>query len=119
MRVEADCIPCYLKQGISTLRIAGIPDRETSKIINSVLGIIGELSLDGIPGYNSTIVLKKIYDIIGIADPYKEAKAKWNKYALGQYGLFQKLVEESEDRLHKAFKIAVAGNIIDMGSPRF
>lgn len=115
MRVEADCIPCYLKQGISTLRIAGISDKEISKTINSVLGIISELSLDGIPGYNSTIVLKKIYDMIGIADPYKKAKIQWNDYALGQYGLFCKLVEESGDRLHKALKIAVAGNIIDMG----
>ncbi|HEY9061416.1 MAG TPA: ARMT1-like domain-containing protein [Pseudobacteroides sp.] len=115
MRVEADCIPCYLKQGISTLRIAGMNDKEISSTINSVLGIINQLSLEETPCYNSTVVLRKIYDIIGIIDPYKEAKIKWNDYALNQYKDFSRLVEKSDDRLHKAFKVAVAGNIIDMG----
>jgi uncharacterized protein with ATP-grasp and redox domains len=115
MRVEADCIPCYLKQGISTLRIAGMEDKEISRTINSVIGIISQLSLQETPCYNSTVVLRKIYDMIGIFDPYKEAKIKWNDYALNQYKAFSRFVEESGDRLHKAFKIAVAGNIIDMG----
>ncbi|MDP4181816.1 MAG: ARMT1-like domain-containing protein [Bacillota bacterium] len=115
MRVEADCIPCYLKQGISTLKVAGKSDLEISEMINSVLGVIPQMSLEATPCYNSTVILRKIYDIIGKIDPYKKAKEDWNNYALKQYKELIRIVEDSPNRLHKAFKVSVAGNIIDMG----
>ncbi len=115
MRVEADCIPCYLKQTISTLRVAGIKEDKINEFIYGILDMIPSLSLCATPCENSSIILHRIYELLGDKDPYMDAKRKWNEYALSQYDNFLRLLEKYEDRLMGAFKISVAGNIIDMG----
>ena len=115
MLVKADCVPCYLKQSISTLQVAGIPESGINGILYSVLDMIPDLSLEGTPCENSSVIVRRIYELINERDPYLKDKIKWNDYALKQYDGLLKLVDGASDRLLMAFKISVAGNIIDMG----
>jgi uncharacterized protein with ATP-grasp and redox domains len=115
MRVEPDCIPCYLKQSISTLRVAGVEEKEINGFIYNVLDMIPLLDLEATPCENSSIILHKVYELLGDRDPYKDAKKQWNNYALNQYQNFVSYIEKSDDRLLAALKVSVAGNIIDMG----
>lgn len=115
MRVEPDCIPCYLKQSISTLRVAGVDEKEINSFIYNVLDMIPTLDLQATPCENSSIILHKIYELLGDGDPYKNAKEQWNNYALNRYQSFMNVLENSADRLLGALKVSVAGNIIDMG----
>ena len=43
MQSTVDCVPCYIKQVISTLRTAGIEEREYYSIINDLFPTIAEL----------------------------------------------------------------------------
>lgn len=115
MFVKPDCVPCYLKQSISTLRAAGVPEDEINGILYRAWNVVPELNTQATPCENSSIVLHKIYELIGCSDPYRKAKTDWNQYALKQYPRLVDMVESSSDRLLTAFKISVAGNIIDMG----
>jgi len=115
MIVKPECVPCYLKQAHSTLKIAGIQEDKIVSILHKAAGAIPDFDVQATPAENSTLILKKIYEIMGNNDPYYDAKMQWNDYILERYDSLTKLVEKSEDRLLTAFKIAVAGNIIDMG----
>ncbi len=55
-------------------------------------------------------------ELLGIPDPYKKEKVKHTKIALEIYEKFKEIVQDSEDGLLSAIKIAVAGNIIDFGT---
>ncbi len=68
------------------------------------------------PPYLSRDVYNIISEELGVDDPYKEIKKESNRKALNMYSSLKKLVEESEDGLFEAVRIAVIGNIIDFGA---
>ena len=43
MRTTVDCVPCYIKQVISTLRTAGVKEEEQHSIINALFPTIAQL----------------------------------------------------------------------------
>lgn len=115
MLVKPECMPCYLRQAISTLRFAGWRDDDINKTLTEIVKIIPGLSLDATPAENSTILLRKLYDMIGNQDPYASMKEQWNDFVLQRVEGLIHTASASKDPLLAAFKISVAGNIIDMG----
>lgn len=120
MRVMAECIPCYLKQVISACRVAGLDDDGQQTLLADLLPMIAGLDPAKTPAENSTLVLLAAYRQLGQDDPFKEAKAFSNRLARTFLPSLEKIVEFSEDPLLTVLKVAVAGNVIDMGiNPRF
>jgi len=54
--------------------------------------------------------------VTGIDDPHKEAKKKHNDLALSLYSKLSAMTSDSENPLFTAVKLAIAGNIIDLGA---
>ena len=70
------------------------------------------------PAGNSTLAVLKTYELINNDDPYKEVKKQSNDLALQLYPRLKDIIDENGDRLYKALKISVAGNVIDLGIRR-
>ncbi|MDD4360649.1 MAG: ARMT1-like domain-containing protein [Syntrophaceticus sp.] len=115
MRSTIDCVPCYIKQVISALRIAGLKEREQHVVINELFSTINQLDPAKTPAENSSLVLFEAYRLMGIDDPFKEAKAASNKLAHTFLPALERIIAYSEDALLTALKTSVAGNTIDMG----
>ena len=115
MKSTVDCMPCYIKQVISTLRIAGIKEEEQYPIINALFPTIAQLDPLKTPAENSSIVLFETYRLIGNDDPYREAKEASNQLARTFYPAMERIVSYSENPLLTALKTSAAGNVIDMG----
>lgn len=115
MRTKVECFPCFLNQVISAAR--RVSDEEKKKVfaIKEVAKVLPTLSLEDSPAYNTYLVLKKTYEVLENPDPYYEEKRKYNKLALNLYPTLKELVKNSKDPLHTAIKIAISGNIIDLG----
>jgi hypothetical protein len=62
-----------------------------------------------------TNVHRIVKRVTGNTDPYNQLKEKYNYMALELYSKLETIVENSEDPLLAAAKIAIAGNIIDFG----
>jgi hypothetical protein len=62
-----------------------------------------------------TNVHRIVKRVTGNADPYSKLKEKYNYMALELYPKLKNIVENSEDPLLAAVKVAIAGNIIDFG----
>ncbi len=120
MQVTADCIPCYLQQAISACRVAGLDDTGQQQLLTGLLPLIAGLDISRTPAENSALVLFETYRLLGQSDPFKEAKAASNRLARTFLPSLEKIIEFSDDPLMTALKVAVAGNVIDMGiNPNF
>ncbi|MFZ3131506.1 MAG: ARMT1-like domain-containing protein [Desulfosporosinus sp.] len=115
MNVVLDCIPCYIRQMINTLAQTEIPDEKARQIIYQTLPIFPRLDPQGTPAENSTIILRKVNELLGIEDPFYTAKKESNELALKLLPQLKERIRLSPDPLFTSLQIAVAGNIIDMG----
>jgi len=116
VKASIDCVHCYLKQAVSCMKIAGIEDEnKMHEVIYQLMDYVKTFSTEASPAENSSKILLKTYELIGIDDPYKEIKKQSNDLALKLYSGLKQKIEDSGDRLYDALKIAVAGNIIDLG----
>ncbi|NLP37436.1 MAG: DUF89 family protein [Firmicutes bacterium] len=115
MKVRMECVPCYLQQVLSAIKIGEFPEERANDVFNAAMRIIPQLDPDASPAENSTLVLLEAYKAMGVDDPFKLAKEESNELAEKFYPQLKKLVMQAEDPLLTAFKVSVAGNIIDMG----
>ncbi|ODA41028.1 ARMT1-like domain-containing protein [Desulfosporosinus sp. BG] len=115
MNVTLDCIPCYIKQMLNTLAQTELPEEKMREIIHQTLPLFPGLDPQGTPAENSTIILRKVNELLGIEDPFHSAKKESNELALKLLPQLKERIDQSDNPLFMALKIAVAGNIIDMG----
>jgi len=115
VNVTLDCIPCYIKQTINTLAQTDRSEEQMREIIHQTLPLIPGLDPQGTPAENSTIILRKVNELLGIEDPFQRAKKESNELALKLLPQLKERISQASDPLFMALKIAVAGNIIDMG----
>lgn len=118
MQSQIDCIHCYLKQSISAMKHAGIPEETQYRVIYNLLGEIKNYDPLLSPAENSTLALLKTNELTGCPDPYREAKRHSNDLALALYPGLKQMATSAPDPLYLSLKISVAGNIIDLGIQR-
>jgi uncharacterized protein with ATP-grasp and redox domains len=115
MRVKADCIPCYLNQVLSTLNHGRASETEKHETLANLAGEIKQLKPSRTPSYNSTLILTRCCEMMGVPDPFAAAKAESNQAAVRLVEKFASVLKEDPDPLAMALKLAVAGNVIDLG----
>jgi len=115
MKSTLECVPCYLKQVISTAKEATNRKELQFQALQAAAKVIGKLSLEKSPAENTYYVLKAAQKVLMDDDPFNKKKLKYNKIALKMYPRLKKIIKKSDKPLYTAVKVALAGNIIDMG----
>ncbi len=116
MKTYLDCIPCFIRQGLEAARMVTDDDRVQLQVIKKIMNHLMSVELTSSPPEISYHVHKIIRESTGSPDPYKKIKQSQNKFALGLYPKLKKLLDNSDDRLLTAIKLAIAGNVIDYGA---
>jgi len=75
-----------------------------------------DLALGLTPPQIAQQVYRIVYEITGNNDPYLEAKQYANQSVMALYARMKDMVEDSDDSLESACKLAIAGNAIDLGA---
>ncbi|MBN1311078.1 MAG: DUF89 family protein [Anaerolineae bacterium] len=114
MKTYLDCYPCFLRQALGASRLAGASDEQQYAILQQVLGILQGLDLTVTPPQIGNQVHQIIRDELSLADPYRSVKMKSTQEALDLYPRLQALIAEANDPLDCAFRLSIAGNIIDL-----
>lgn len=114
MKSTLECIPCYLRQVLFTVKEATKQEELQLAALREAAKTIGKLSLENSPPENSYYVLKAAQKVLMDDDPFSRKKLKYNKIALKMYPRLKKMIRRSKTRLYTAVKIALAGNIIDV-----
>lgn len=115
MRVDLECFPCLLRQAVEACRLATEEEGKRAEVIRGVLRILEGAPPESTPPLLCLRVHEEVKRVTGNADPYREVKRALNHLAREMYPELRRRVEESPDRLLTAVKLAIAGNVIDVG----
>ncbi|ACK41893.1 MULTISPECIES: damage-control phosphatase ARMT1 family protein [Dictyoglomus] len=115
MKTRWECYTCFFRQAESALKRINIPNEKKIEIIKEIAKDLEKLSPEDTPSYNTYFIFKKIYELSGVEDPYFEEKKYYNQQGLKLYEALRNIVLSSEDPLYTAIKVAIAGNVIDLG----
>ena len=115
MKTSLDCIPCILRQALDAARLVSTDTAVHEQIIRDVLRWAGEMDLDQSPPAMVQRIHRRLRAITGVKDPYREAKDRWNCMAMELIPMLKTKVKSASDPLLMAARVAIAGNVIDMG----
>ncbi|MBW2168010.1 MAG: DUF89 family protein [Deltaproteobacteria bacterium] len=115
MKTYLDCFPCFLEQALRAARIATDDEKKIKKVLDEVGMMLRNIPLESTPPESGKMIYNKVSEITGNLDPYREIKTESTKKALSLYPSLKSHVEKSNDRLLTAIRIAIAGNVIDVG----
>jgi len=115
MKIQLDCVPCFLRQALEASRWVTDDINIQEKIINDALNI-----LKNYKKYTSPPELgREIHNLVkihtGNTDPYKKFKAKSIEIAKKYYQSLKEFLDKQENKLYWALKISAIGNTIDAG----
>ena len=115
MKTYLDCLPCMMNQALRAGRLAINDEKLIKKLLDEIGDSIKNIALHDTPVQSGAIVYHRVKEITGIEDPYKEIKADSIKEALELYPILERYIEESDDPVLTAIRIAIAGNVVDFG----
>jgi hypothetical protein len=83
--------------------------------MTAAIAAMDDFDLSGTPAYNSTLALWAAHRSLRNDDPFAAQKRRYNALALQLYPRLRALVDAADSRLEAAVKLAIAGNVIDLG----
>ena len=115
MRIYLDCISCFIRQTLDAARFATDDEQIHEEVVRGVLRLAAELDMSQSPPAIGQQIHRLIRELTGEDDPYRQAKGRFNNLALRLYPELQKRITNSGSPLETAVRLAIAGNIIDLG----
>lgn len=115
MRSKPDCIPCSVRQALTTAKLASADEGLQREMVDRAMGVLLGYPLERPPAEMATVAIRAALELLDARDPFREAKARHNLVALELVERYRKVVKEAADPLLTALKLAVAGNVIDFG----
>lgn len=115
MKTYLDCIPCFIEQALRAGRIATNNETKIKELLDSVCSMMKDIPMNNTPPETGNIIYRKVREITGVTDPYKKIKKTNIEEALSIYPNLKKIVNDSDNSLLTAVRLAIAGNVIDFG----
>jgi len=115
MKIYFDCIPCLVRQVLDSVRLTTDDEDIIEQVMRRALSLACRMDLRQSPPAMAQKVHRVIRKLTGVKDPYLQMKNRFNKLALQMYPDLKKRIEDSLDPFQTAVRLAIAGNIIDLG----
>jgi uncharacterized protein with ATP-grasp and redox domains len=119
MKYFADCFTCYMNQIHRALRLLspGIEERKVVDAQHTMMKFISQCDLDKTNNISfGTEVYRVVAETLGVRDPYKTLKIKFNQIALDLYPKLILIVKNSKNHIFTAIQMSIMGNAIDFGT---
>ncbi len=116
MNIYLECIPCFVRQSLDAARYVTEDPQIHEQILREVLLLSAELDLSQHPPRIAQLIHRRLRELTGVEDPYKEAKVRFNKLAVSMLPELRGLINSESQPLFAAAKVAIAANVIDFGA---
>ncbi len=116
MKTACDCVPCLIRQALEASRYFTDDAQFQEKIIKDILKNLADEDLTSSPPAIARHVHRRIKEMTGLEDPYREVKKGFNALALKMLDPLREEIMADEAPLLAAVKLAIAGNVIDSGA---
>ncbi len=118
MRTELDCVPCLMAQSLDASRHLSDDPAFHERTLEEMLRWTLETDRRHSPPVLGQRLHAHLRAVTGEDDPYRRSKDRQNELALGLLPELHALVAAADDPFELAVRIAVAGNVIDLGINR-
>jgi len=115
MKTSLDCIPCLVRQTLEMARMVTDDTGVHEQVLRDVLNRMANMDMHQPPPVMAQQIHRNLRNLTRIEDPYQQAKDHQNRMAMSVLGDLKTKVAASDDPLMTAVRLAIAGNIIDMG----
>jgi uncharacterized protein with ATP-grasp and redox domains len=115
VKSRPECVPCIIEQVINTVRRVTQDDWIVGKVVKEVMQELSRSDLELSPAELSFQVLGYALKAVGAQDPYAEEKKRYDRRIMALLPKLRAMTKESKDPLLSAVRLAIAGNIIDLG----
>ncbi len=115
MKTFFECIPCLIQQSLSAVRLVTGDERIHEQVLREILQSASKMDLCQPPAAMAQVIHRRIRKLCENDDPYRASKLRFNRLALDLLPDFQHRVEKSPDPWDAAVRLAIAGNIMDLG----
>ncbi|OQY24118.1 MAG: hypothetical protein B6I37_04065 [Desulfobacteraceae bacterium 4572_35.2] len=115
MKTYYDCIPCFIKQTISVLKMIDCNDTDCEKILHTVLQHMSHIDFHLTPPEMARTIHRIIRETSGNDDPFLDEKKRYQKLTLQLLPQLEQNMLLSDDPFKSAILLAIAGNSIDHG----
>jgi uncharacterized protein with ATP-grasp and redox domains len=115
MKTSLDCIPCFVRQALDAARFVTDDPEVHEQVVRMVLRTAAEMDLSDTPPAIGQRIHRRLREITGVKDPYRNVKDRFNRLALDMMPNLRARVETADDPLMMAVRLAIAGNVIDLG----
>ena len=115
LKAMPDCIPCTLRQVLVTARRVSDDEWLHAKVVKQVMSEMADTDLSRSPAEVTFDALRSAVRLLGEPDPYAEDKRRYNALMKSLLPGLRRKVAESSDPVGLAARLAIAGNIIDLG----
>lgn len=116
MKTYLECIPCFFKQALFAARAATDDETEVKRVLDGVARLVPGIPMSLPPPEIARGVYAEVRRVTGVRDPFKAHKEESIRNTLALYAEMKSMVELAEDPLWAAVRIAIVGNVIDMGA---
>ncbi len=115
MNTSLDCIPCILRQTLEAARVASSDPAEHEAFLREVLTWAGKMDLRQSPPAITQQIHHRLREISGKDDLYRAVKDRQNLMAMDMLPDLSARVKAAKNPLLMSARLAIAGNIIDLG----
>lgn len=115
MKTYLDCIPCFLRQTLDAVRLVTNDEAIHERLLQEILRAASDLDPHQPPPAMGQRIHRRIRELTCQSDPYRGAKDRFNRLALRHLPELRARVARSDTPLETAVRLAIAGNVIDMG----
>jgi uncharacterized protein with ATP-grasp and redox domains len=112
--MRCECVPCLLRRTIYECEL--VSEKLTEQAVREALKILAQEYFSRANSVKvATKIHRKVYQILGNEDPYKELKERSNKVALKLQAQVEAKIKSSNNKLESAMLCSIIGNILDFG----
>ena len=115
MQASAECIPCLLRQTLSSARRVTDDPWLHRKVVFAVMEYLPTINFDRTPAELSYDCLRFANKYLGVVDPFRDDKRGFTEKMLAIENEMRQDILRAPDPLLAAIKFALAGNMIDLG----
>ncbi len=116
MKISPLCPSCLLGRVYYEAKLVTDDEAVISKCVEDSLKILAEnYPLCPINAHLATKIHRRVYEILGVDDPYKEVKKRANEVAKQVLPFAEEMVRKAEDPFRTAVIVSIVGNNFDYG----
>ena len=116
MKTFLDCIPCLVRQALDAARRVSPDESLHERIVRDVLQYAAAMDLQPSPPVLAQRIHRRLRQMSGLRDPYRAAKARQTEMGWAMLPELETQLAAAVDPLTAAARMAIAGNVIDLGA---